>query len=111
MTIPNDPKSLEFRILVIGIYFLFVICDAAGLNLELISLRIRHLWTKNSLVRIGAEKVEETDGTLRLACGAGFPSEENQPQGKIAPFLAGDNLHQVKLDFDRIAVLGESQAP
>ena len=27
MTISNDPNSLEFRILVIEIYLLFVICD------------------------------------------------------------------------------------
>ena len=66
---------------------------------------------KNSLVRIGTERVEGTDGTLRLARGAGFPSEENQPQGKIAPFLAGDDFHQVELDFDRITVVGKSQAP
>jgi hypothetical protein len=27
MTISNDPNSLEFRILVIEVYMLFVICD------------------------------------------------------------------------------------
>jgi hypothetical protein len=38
-------------------------------------------------------------------------TEEDQPKGKIAPVPAGDDRHQVELDFDRIAVFGEPQAP
>jgi len=48
--------------------------------------------------------------TLRLACDAEFASMPDDLMGKENPFLAGDDAHQILLDFLRIIVGRQFQA-
>ena len=60
-------------------------------------------------MRPGAHFFQRTLRTLWFSGGTGRAAKKDQTQAEIVPVLSGDDVHQVKFDFNRVFIFGQTE--